>query len=173
MRRRPSSLAFALSLLLALPAVAAGAQTVEFLCAVSSDEGTGEISEALLSGCEDAFFDLGIIAVDSRPLVLDRDGWLDPALGIAPARAGLVEYLVSIYIEYGSAQAGGRLLPVSLQYRVVRVEDASVLGEGSVEVPPASLDSPKKLEAYSRALGADLAKSCLPIITPSQMGERS
>ena len=164
-------MAFILGLLLVLPA--AGAQTVEFLCAVSSDEGTGDISEGLLSGCEDAFFDLGIIATDSRPLVLDRDAWMDPALGIAPAREGLVEYLVSIYIEYGPIQAGGRLLPVAIQYRVIRVDDASVLGDGSIDVPRTSLDSPKKLEAFSRALGADLAKSCLPIIMPSYMGEIS
>jgi len=164
---------FALSLLLALPLVAAGAQTVEFLCAVTSDEGTGEISEALLSGCEDAFFDLGIIAVDSRPVVLDHDAWREPSLGIASARAGLVEYLVSIYIEYASSQPGGRLLPVALQYRVIRVEDASVLGEGSIDIPLASLDSPKKLVSYSRALGAELANSCLPILMPSHMGERS
>lgn len=173
MRRRLSTIAFVLCLLLALPLAGMGAQTVEFLCAVSSDEGTGEISEALMSGCEDAFFDLGIIATDSRPVALDREAWLDPAFGIAPAREGLVEYLVSIYIEYGSSQAGGRLLPVVLQYRVIRVEDASVLGEGSVDVPQASLDSPKKLEAFSRALGADLAKACLPIIMPSHMGEIS
>lgn len=165
-------MAFLLCLLLSLPA-AAGAQTVEFLCAVSSDEGTGEISEGLLSGCEDAFFDQGLIATDSRPVALDRSAWNDPALGIASAREGLVEYLVSIYIEYGSAQPGGRLLPVALLYRVIRVEDASVLGEGSVDVPQAVVDSPKKLEAYSRALGAELAKSCLPVIMPAYMGERS
>jgi len=166
-------MAFILCLLLALPAAGAVAQTVEFLCVVSSDEGTGEISEALMSGCEDAFFDLGIIATDSRPVALDRDAWLDPALGIAAAREGLVEYLVSIYVEYGAVQAGSRLLPLAIEYRVIRVEDASVLGEGSVDVPRASLDSPKKLEAFSRALGAELAKSCLPIIMPSYMGEIS
>lgn len=148
-------------------------QTVEFLCAVSSDEGTAEISETMMSGCEDACFDRGIIATDSRPVVLDRDAWLDPSLGLAPAREGLVEYLVSIYIEYAAVQTGGRLLPVALQYRVIRVEDGSVLGDGSVDIPQASVDSPKKLEAFSRALGVDLANSCLPIIMPSYMGERS
>jgi len=173
MRRSPLPVVFAFGLLLILPVAAAGGQTVGFLCAVSSDEGTGEISEALMSGCEDAFFDMGIIATDSRPVVLDRKAWLDPSLGLAPAREGLVEYLISIFIEYGPAQAGGRLMPVALQYRVIRVEDASVLGDGSVDIPQASPDSPKKLEAFSRTLGADLAKSCLPIIMPSYMGERS
>lgn len=161
-------------ILMVLPIASEAGQTVGLLCAVSPGDGTEEMSEGIMSGCLDAFFDSGIIATDSRPVAVSRDAWLDTGLGMELAREGLLEYLVAIYVEYRpDDDLGGRLMPVALLYRIMRVDDEALLGEGSVEVPQARADTAKKLEAMTRSLGASLAKSCLPVIMSSRMGERS
>lgn len=161
-------------LLMAIPLASGAAQTVGLLCAASSGDGAEEMSEGIMSGCLDEFFDGGLIATDSRPVVVGREEWLDAPLDMGLARDGLLQFLVAIYIEYRPADdLGGRLMPVAILYRILRVDDAALLAEGNVEVPQARADTAKKLEALTRALGASLAKSCLPVIMSSRMGERS
>jgi hypothetical protein len=158
----PVALSLAFLLVAALPGAS---QTVEVLCAVSSESGTAELSEGVISACLASFFDNGIIATNGRPVALEKEAWRDPGLGIGQAREGLVDYIVSIYIVYVvSDLAGGKPLPASLSFRVLRVKDAALLDEGSIEVPPASAVTAKKPETLVRALGASLAKACLPII---------
>jgi hypothetical protein len=150
-------------LLLWVPAMALGAQTVELLCAQPEGTEAPALTEGLISGCLDSLFSGGFIATNAPPLALGHDSWLDPSLGLAAAREGYVDFLVLAYITYGpSAAVSGRFLPISLEFRVVRVADGKALGEGRVPVRPDSLETIRDLDAVLRGLGSALGAACLP-----------
>ncbi len=150
-------------LLICLPALALGAQTVELLCAQPDVPETQALTEGLISGCLDSLFAGGLIATNAPPSALAHEAWLDPSLGLSAAREGYVDFLILAYVTYGpSAVISGRYLPLSLEFRVVRVSDGKALDAGRLPVRPDSLETMRDLDSVLRGLGAALGTACLP-----------
>jgi hypothetical protein len=123
------------------------------------------------TGCMSAIFDAGHIATESVPAFVARESWEKAPLGLAEARAGKVDYLIDIYVEWvDSAFVKGADLPSRIDYRLVRVRDGEVLGNGSVPGIADSEDAARH-EARSAALaGARAAEPCLQLLETLVMG---
>lgn len=145
-----------------------GASTVELACAVSSSDGTSEMTESIISGGMNALFDAGHVATDAASLMMDEAAWRNPSLGMAEARAGFVDFVLSFYIIYkASSVRSGKFMPSSVNYRLQRAADGKILLDGSVATPPDTPDSFKNLEKFLRAIGTSMVKACLPALAGS------
>ncbi len=155
----------AILLLVLAPGPGLQAQTIEVLAGQNGGSELSDSTESIISGCLDFLFQSGVIATNDRPAELSPEAFADPGRGMESAASGLVDFIFSFRVSYGpSTSLVGRSVPLAMDWRVLRVSDRRVLGEGSLA--PA-LDLPmdqKKFDAGLRSLGSDLGKTCLSIL---------
>ena len=120
----------------------------------------------LVSGCLNSLFDAGFIATDSGVSRVQRDSWWLADYGLADARDGLVDYVIAVFVEWApSSFHKGTALPVSVDFRLVRVFDGKVLAEGSVSGPPDSENAASQESKTASQAGAAATESCMKLLS--------
>ncbi len=147
------------TLILLAPLCRIAAQTVEVFPAIGAGSQAFVSTQVVLAGCMDALFEKGYIAADSRPVMLSAEEWANSALGIKAAEDGFADYVLSFYSIWAASTAVvGKIYPVSLRYRIVKVTSVKVLFEGSIDTPADTLETFRKYDAILRALGTSVAQ---------------
>jgi hypothetical protein len=124
-----------------------------------------------VSGCLDLLFDSGFVATNTSTTRLPRDSWGVSSYGLAEAKEGLVDYVLAVYVDWRpSSFHKTALLPISIAYRVVRVSDGKLIGEGKV---PDAVDSEETSKSYAQTAslaGASAAGACIKLLSTLVMG---
>jgi hypothetical protein len=143
----------------------------EGLTYAPAPEGTGSPLGYFVSGCLGALYDSGCVATNTLTTRLPRDDWGSASYALAEAREGLVDYVIAVYVEWrASAFHKTALLPSSIAYRVVRVLDGSVVGEGRLE---GAVDSEEASTGFARTAslaGNEAARKCVMLISTLVVG---
>lgn len=126
-----------------LPVLSAEAQTfsVALLEDVQGSEAP-DYSNAVLDGCLDRLFAIGLIATNEAIGRVDKATFQTSAYGVQAARQGFVDYMALVWIRYIPYPGDPTLsMPETVLWRLVRIRDGRVLAEGSVPPPPFEVKS--------------------------------
>jgi hypothetical protein len=136
--------------------------------------GGGSPIDSLVSGCMDAFFDLGCVVTDAQPRREASSSWLESPYDAADARVGKVDYVLALYAEWRVSQFNKDVvLPRSVAYRLYRVADGRLLLEGSVDGSPDSEDAARHYDRSAELAGERAARACAaPLAAQVNGGER-
>jgi hypothetical protein len=157
--------------LLALAAVSASALTVsvaptEGPAYAPPPDGRGSSLAVLVSGCMGILFDAGYIVTDASAMRTEPNSWGTAQYGLTDAKEGLVDYVIAIYVTWVTSTFDKKvLLPASVEYRLVRVKDAELISEGSVDGLPDSLDAAAHEWRTASLVGAKVAEPCLKALS--------
>jgi hypothetical protein len=155
-------------LLLALLSASAGAMTVGLDPAEDPSyalAGRTTPMPYIVSGCMGSLFEAGLIASDSAVSPSSLAEWRSSVGNLAAMREGLEEFALRLYVEWKeSSFKKDTLLPSRIVYRLVRVADAKVMAEGTVEGPPDSEDAASHLEKVAAKAGAAGIASCVELL---------
>jgi hypothetical protein len=153
------------------PALTIGVAPAEGPAYAPPPDGSGAPVGYLVSGCMDAIFDSGHIATDAPAVLVGREAWGKDDYGLTEAREGLVDYVVALYVEWTLSTFHKDVhLPLSVDYRLVRVADGEVMGEGRVDGIVDSEDSSSNEQRSASRAGALAAAPCLKTINALAMG---
>ena len=158
-----------LLLLALLASLSAGASALTVCVAPAEEkayapapEGSGSPLGYLVSGCLSAIFDAGHIATNASPVRLARAEWGAASYGLSEAKEGQVDFVIALYAEWApSAFHKNVLMPVSVEYRLVRVLDGMVLGEGAAPAIADSEDAASHEARTASRAGASAALACV------------
>jgi hypothetical protein len=166
-----------LGLVAALASLASGAGALTI--AVVPTEGTdiahtpegSPLIDKVVIGCMDGLFDAGHIATDAPVLLARREKWPQGDEGLALAKEGLVDYILSIYVEWApSSFHKDQFLPAYIDYRILRVSDGSLAREGKIEGIPDSEDASSHVARSASLAGTRAAASCIELLNTLAMG---
>ncbi len=166
----------ALLALLAASAISASALTVGIAPAEGKayappPEGPGSPLGYLVSGCLSALFDAGFIATDAAASRIPREAWGPSDYALAEAKDGLVDYIIALYVDWAASSFHkGTSLPVSVEYRLVRVRDGEVIAEGSIRGLPDSEDSSSHEARTASQAGGSVVGDCSKTLSTLAMG---
>ncbi len=125
----------------------------------------------LIVGCMNSLFDSGYIATDGAVSRTSRDSWGIADYGLAEARDGSVDYMIAFFVEWeASSFHKAAMLPVSVDYRLVRVLDGKVLAEGLVPGPADSVDASSHESRTASRTGTSTAEPCIRILSTLAKG---
>jgi len=134
-------------------------------------DGSGAPIGYLVSGCMDAIFDSGHIATDAPVTLIRREAWGENDYSLTSAREGLVDYVVALYVAWTpSTFHKDVLLPLSVEYRLVRVSNGEVIVEGKVDGIVDSEDASQHERRSASIEGALAAAPCIKMIDALAMG---
>lgn len=167
-----------LSILIALAATAisASALTVGIAPAEGAGfapppEGAGSSMAGVVTGGLNALFDAGYVATDAQVARLERSSWGSMGLDLRSAREGLLDFVIELYVDWmPSSFHKDALIPVTIEYRLVRVADAKVVAEGSVPGPVDSESSSSHEESTAERAGASAVAPCVEILSNPALG---
>jgi hypothetical protein len=119
----------------------------------------------------DALFEAGHIATDSAVACTPRASWGPADYGLISARDGSVNYVIAVFVEWATSSFHKDiLLPLSVDYRLVRVLDGKVLAEGSVNGPSDSENNASHESRTATQAGASVAEPCVRMLSTLAMG---
>lgn len=170
-----------LTILTLLAGLASGAYGLTVCVAPAQEKAFGPVPDGagapvgyLVDGCMTALFDAGHVATDESPALVARGDWGDRDYGLAGAREGLVDYVIALFVEWApSSIHKDAILPVSVDYRLVRVRDGRVLAEGSVPGNADSEDASAHAARTASQAGASACAACIVKLTALAMGGES
>jgi hypothetical protein len=124
-----------------------------------------------MSGCLDVLYDSGYVVTDAPPSRVSRKSWGSSSYALDEAKEGLVDYVIAVYVDWRpSIFHRTALLPVSVTYRLVRVLDGKVVGEGEVEDSVDSEESSTGFAKTASLAGASAARACMKLLSTLVMG---
>lgn len=127
----------------------------------------------LVTGCMNRLFDAGFVVSDASVEAATRSQWEATLPDIKALRDAFVDFDIRLYVEWKeSSFVKGVLLPRRIGYRLVRIADAKVMLEGSVECPPDSEDAALHHEREAAKAGAACIASCVELLTTLAKGDR-
>jgi hypothetical protein len=134
-----------------------------------------EFSNAVLGGSLDALFGSGLIATNETIRRADQTVFRSLDYGIASAREGLVDYLAILWIRYGASGAVPPApVPEEVMWRLVRVRDGAVLGDGAGQAPSGEGNSGEgsinEMSKIMREFGESLADLWLLLLAKDRGG---
>lgn len=138
-----------------------------------SERGWSTPMPFLVTGCMNRLFDAGFIVSDASVEASTRSQWEAKLPDLKALRDAFVDFDVRLYVEWKeSSFVKGVLLPWRIGYRLVRIADAKVMLEGSVECPPDSEDAALHHEREAAKAGAACIASCVELLTTLAKGDR-
>ena len=171
MVRKLSILALYACLALSASALTVGVAPAEDKAFAPAPAGQGSPIGELVSGCLGALFDAGFIATDADVTRTGHAEWGPAEYGLAGARQGLVEYEIALFVDWAPSLSDSKvLLPVSVEYRLVRILDGEVLVSGSVAGPADSKDAADHEGRTAARAGASAAAPCVKVLAALAKG---
>jgi hypothetical protein len=170
-----------LSILAFLAGLASGAYGLTVCVAPAQEkafapvpEGAGSPVGYLVDGCMSALFDAGHVATDEDTAMVRRGDWGERDYGLAGAKEGLVDYVIALFVEWAPSSIHKEaILPVTVDYRLVRVRDGRVLAEGSVPGSADSEDASTHAARTASRAGASAGAACIEKLSALGMGGES
>ena len=134
-----------------------------------------ELSNAVLGGSLDALFGSGLIATNETIGRADQTVFRSLDYGIAAAREGFVDYLAILWIRYGASGAVPPApVPEQVMWRLVRVRDGFVLGDGGGPAPAGEKSSGEssipEMDTLMKEFGESLADLWLLLLAKDRGG---
>jgi hypothetical protein len=160
--RRLSILALLLSLASLAPALTVGLAPAEDPS--FAQPATGQVSPMgyLVTGGLNALYEAGYIGTDAAVSRRGLDAWGPADYDLAEARAGAVDYVIALYVEWEQSRLHkDSLLASSVRYRLVRARDGALLGEGGVSGPADTEDSSTHAARSASQAGTSAVVACL------------
>lgn len=137
-------------------------------------DGAGAPVGYLVDGCMSVLFDAGHVATNEDASLVAHGDWGERDYGLAGAKEGLVDYVIALFVEWApSSIHKDAILPVSVDYRLVRVRDGKVLAEGSVPGSADSEDASAHATRTASRAGAQAGSACIQKLTALAMGGES
>ena len=125
----------------------------------------------LVSGCLNAFFDAGFIVTDDAAFRGPRSAWEGSGYSLAGAKEGLVDYVVSLYVDWApSSFHKDALLPTGIAYSLVRVSDGKIIIKGDMAGIPDSEEASAHFAQTASQAGARIALPCVESLRTLAMG---
>jgi hypothetical protein len=134
-------------------------------------EGAGSPMAGVVTGGLNALFDAGYIATDAMVSRIERNSWNPAGLDLKAAREGLLDYVIELYVEWRpSSFHKDALIPITIDYRLVRVADSRVVAEGAVPGPPDSESASSHEESTAERAGVLAVAHCLDLLSNPALG---
>ncbi len=147
-------------LLLIIPVSSIMAQTIEVVAtedARLSSEKTLGLSEFIVSGCLDSLFDSGFIGTNKRAQAGTLAGF-EATMPQSDSRESFIDYQLLVYLVYANGEV---LLPPNAVFKLVRVADLVILGEGTLASLPAASQASVDIENACSAMGKSIVLTSL------------
>jgi hypothetical protein len=168
-----ASLALLLTLGLgaAASALTVGIAPAEDSSFASGRDGKNSPMSALVSGCMDQLFESGYIVTDAPVSRPSPEEWGPEDYGLAQAKEGLVDCVIAVFVEWeNSSYHASSLLPKAVEYRLLRVKDGKLLGEGKMDGPQDTEKSSVDQDSTASKAGKALMSICIGKISSLSKG---
>jgi hypothetical protein len=134
-------------------------------------DGIGSPIGYLVTGCLDVLYDSGWVATNSQPSRVPLGSWDSSSYSLEEAKEGLVDYVIAVYVDWKpSTYHKDSLLPSSIKYRIFRVRDGKVLGEGEAAGAVDSEEASTGFAHTASLAGAGAARTCVKLLSTLVMG---